>query len=547
MTALLLGATLVVPLALLAACASPAWRDRMPKLLVLAPLPGLAAALFAADAAPWVIDADRLRFTIGLDRPAALLLGVVSLLWSLAGAYANAYLGEGPHAGRFSAWWLLTLAGSLGVFVAGDLVSFYLVFAMASLAAFGLVVHDGTAKAQRAAKIYLLLAVLGEIVLLLAFALLAEAAPGDSLAITDVLPALAHSPWRGLTIALLIAGFGLKAGLVPLHVWLPLAHPAAPMPASAVLSGAIIKAGIIGLIRFLPYDGSVGDWGCWLAAVGFVTAFWGVGVGITQSNPKTVLAYSSVSQMGVVAAVLGMGLVAGDAATTMNAAFYAAHHVLAKGALFLVVGVAALAWQRSLRLAVIVVAVVLALGFGGLPLTGGALAKAAVKDELGSGMAGALSALSAVGSTMLMLHFVHRLHASMPARGSDDGGRASPGLLLPGFGLAAMAVFLPWLLFGPVAGHPIADLFAPAALWSATWPVMIGMALAAAVVRWGGALPRIPEGDLLVPAERAAQATVPLGSLVAKLEGVLRSWPAAGLALLSIVALLGAALMSDLR
>ena len=69
------------------------------------------------------------------------------------------------------------------------------------------------------------------------------------------------APGRDLIIGLLLAGFGLKAGLVPLHVWLPLAHPAAPMPASAVLSGAIIKAGIIGLIRFLPRGGALPEWG----------------------------------------------------------------------------------------------------------------------------------------------------------------------------------------------------------------------------------------------------------------------------------------------
>lgn len=543
MTALLLSATLLVPLGLFAACISPAWRARMPKLLALAPLPGLAAALFAADAPPLVLDADHLRLTLGLDRPAALLLGVVALLWSLAGTYANAYLGREPDAGGFSAWWLLTLTGSLGVFLAGDLITFYLVFAMASLAAYGLVAYDGTPRAQRAAKIYLLLAVLGEIVLLLAFALLAEAATGASLAIRDVLPALTASPWRGLTIALLIAGFGLKAGLVPLHVWLPLAHPAAPMPASAVLSGAIIKAGIIGLIRFLPYDGGAGDWGLVLATIGFVTAFWGVGVGITQSNPKTVLAYSSVSQMGVVAAALGMGLFAGDAGTPMNAAFYAAHHVMAKGALFLAVGVAAVACRPSLRLALVTIAVVLALGFGGMPMTGGALAKAAVKDELGSGLVGALAALSAAGSTMLMLHFVRRLAAALPAA-TDADARVSAGLVLPCFALAALAVLLPWALFEPVGAGRLAELFTPAALWDATWPVLIGVALAAAVMRWGDALPRIPEGDLLLPAERAARAMVPLGSLVARLEGVLRGWPAAGLALLSIVALLGLALVS---
>ncbi len=267
---------------------------------------------------------------------------------------------------------------------------------------------------------------LGEAALLAGFALLAAFAPGDSLAIADVLPALAAAPLRDLAIAMLVIGFGLKAGLVPLHVWLPLAHPAAPMPASAVLSGAIIKAGIIGLIRFLPIEATPAGWGQVLAVLGFVTAFWGVAVGITQRNPKTVLAYSSVSQMGVVVAAIGMGLMGGIGTTPASAAFYAMHHVLAKGALFLAVGVAAMAGGRA-RWLVLGPAVVLALGFGGMPLTGGWLAKEAVKAELGSGLAGTLSALSAAGSTLLMLHFARRLAAGLA---EDAAARPPAGMMV---------------------------------------------------------------------------------------------------------------------
>jgi formate hydrogenlyase subunit 3/multisubunit Na+/H+ antiporter MnhD subunit len=158
-------------------------------------------------------------------------------LWLAAGLYAWRYLGSQPNAGRFAVWWLLTLTGSLGVFLAADLASFYLTFSLLSLAACGLVIHDGTPRALRAGTVYLVLAVVGEICLLMAFALLSAATPGATLAIRDAVALLPQSPWRGLTLALLVAGFGLKMGLVPLHVWLPLAHPAAPMPALAVLSG----------------------------------------------------------------------------------------------------------------------------------------------------------------------------------------------------------------------------------------------------------------------------------------------------------------------
>lgn len=533
MSAALLIATMFVPLLMLAACLSAGVRRVMPCLLWLAPLPGLAAALLAVGAPPLVLDADRLRFTLELGGPAALLLGVAALLWSAAGAYAAAYLERGPATERFACWWLLTLAGSLGVFVAGDLVTFYLAFAMVSLSAYGLVIHDRTARAWRAGSIYLLLAVLGEIFLLLGFAVLAVASPGDSIAIAEVTAALPVSPWHGATIALLILGFGLKAGMVPLHVWLPLAHPAAPMPASAVLSGAIVKAGIIGLIRFLPWDAGGPALGEALVVMGFATAFYGVAIGVTQANPKTVLAYSSVSQMGVVMAALGAGLAAGQGATPLDAAFYASHHVLAKGACFLAVGVAYAAGRQRMAW-VMAPVLLLVLSFGGFPLTGGALAKAAVKDQLGYGLLGMLSAISAGGTTLLMLHFARRLAAGMQEEGSWPGA----GLCVPWMGLTLAAMIVPWALF-PQVGD-LAEAMSAAALWKAVWPMAVGAALVPLLNR----LPAIPEGDVLIPAERAFRAaTGPLGRAAAGLERALNCWPQAGLALMLLLLAFGWALI----
>jgi len=321
---------------------------------------------------------------------------------------------------------------------------------------------------------------------------------------------------------------------VPLHVWLPLAHPAAPMPASAVLSGAIIKAGVIGLIRFLPGDGGVADWGVVIAALGFVTAFWGVAVGITQANPKAVLAYSSISQMGVVAAALGIGLAAGT--DPVGAAFYASHHVLAKGALFLGVGVAA-ACGRRWAWVVLAPALALALGFGGLPFTGGALAKAAVKDTLGAGLVGALATLSAIGSTVLMLHFVRLVSGTLA---NDAAARPTAGLLLPWLALAVASQALPWAMY---PGDSI-DALGGEAFWAGLWPVLVGSALFLALRRWGDQLPAIPEGDVLLAAERGLRRAAPLGALVARCEAPLRAWPAAGLALLGLAVLFGAAMFA---
>lgn len=530
MTALLLLATPLAPLLLLGATAVPGWRDRVAGLLWAAPLPGLACAVFAAPDAMLVLDA-RLRIGLAIDAPGALLLGAASLLWCGAGVYARAYL-AGPGFVRFAAWWLATLSGSLGVFVAADLIGFYLAFTLASLPAWGLVMHDRTAQALRAGALYVLLAVLGEAALLAGFALLAATAPGESLAIADVLRAAGASPLRDVTIALLVVGFGLKAGLVPLHVWLPIAHPAAPMPASAVLSGAIIKAGVIGLLRFLPTDATPAGWGEALVVIGFVTAFWGVALGVTQRNPKAVLAYSSVSQMGVVAAALGMGIAGGIAATPVAVAFYALHHVLAKGALFLAVGVSACS-AGAARAWVLVPALVLALGFGGLPLTGGWLAKEAVKAELGSGLVGVLATVSAAGSTLLMLHFVRRL-----AFAQDAAARPARALLLPWLALAAAAVLLPWALF-PGA---LAQVLAPGSLLKALLPVLAGAALLLPLMRWGAALPDPPAGDILVLARHLHGIAARTGNALARLEAGLRAWPAAGLALLVLTLALGAAL-----
>ena len=516
----------LLPVLMLLALILPGARVAVMGALWIAPLPALLIAPLAMGTS-LVLYPGGINITLLLDAPGALLLGGAALLWSAAGVFARAQLGSGPAAQRFAAWWLLTLAGCLGVFIAGDLLSFYLAFAVVSLAAFGLVAHDGTEKARRAGALYLLLAVVGEIALLLAFALLHGRAGIESVAIADVAPVLRTTPGGVVIAVLLILGFGIKMGLMPLHVWLPIAHPAAPAPGSAVLSGAIIKAGVIGLIRFLPFDGVPAPDGVWLAALGFATAYWGVAMGLTQRNPKTILAYSSVSQMGVVAATLGMGLTLGLAETPSDAAFYALHHMLAKGALFLGVGLA-LAMGPAGRALVLPLAFLLALGFGGLPPTGGALAKAAVKPELGEGLAAAAAMLSAFGSTALMLHFVQRLRAVMAEAPVE---RLHWGLGGPWLVLALAALLLPWALYGIATGK------APEGLWSISTiaPVLAGAAFALFWNRLLQRVPEVPAGDVLVFAERGSPWRDAAARAVVRLEDATRPWPVAGMALMLLI------------
>jgi formate hydrogenlyase subunit 3/multisubunit Na+/H+ antiporter MnhD subunit len=529
----LLAATLALPLAMLAACLSRHWRNRLPALLAFAPLPAVAAALNEFGGTTLVLPRALLGLTFVLDRSGAMLLGASALLWIAAGAYAAVYLRGHPDSGSFTVWWLATLTGSLGIFIAADLMSFYLFFTLVSLAAYGLVVFDGSAEAKRAGAVYISLAVLGEALLLMGFVLLAAADPNGSLLISDAAASFATSPWHNATLAFLILGFGLKIGLVPMHVWMPLTYSAAPIPAAAVLSGAAVKAGIV-FIRFVPFEPARPSWGVALATVGFFSAFYGVAIGITQSNPKTVLAYSSVSQMGLLAAVIGIGLTAGDASVATPAIFYAVHHTLVKGGLFLAVGVGALTRARGLWL-VLLPAAVLALGLGGLPLTGGALAKLAIKSSLGDGVAGALAALSSIASTVLMFHFLQRLKSNAP---QDPHASAPAGLVVPWLAIAFAAVALPWALYPRIVGGSFYDALAPKELWAALWPVLVGGLLSVGLRRRANWLPRIPAGDVLIFAERTTPAARNLAAAMEGIDRRLSEWPVAGVLFVALTIVL---------
>ncbi len=534
----LIAAALIVPLAMLAACVSARWRARMVDLLPAAPLPALlAAVLSGGDASLSLQPALGTAFVV--DVPGAMLLGAAALLWIAAGAYATSFMRPDPGRGAFGVWWLLALVGNIGVLMVADLPSFYLFFAVGGLSAYGLIAHDETATSRRAGVIYIGFALLGEALLLMALVLLSTAGHEGTFLVRDAVAGVAQSPSRDIILALVVAGLGLKIALVPLHVWMPIAYTAAPIPAAAVLSGAAVKAGVIGLLRLLPLDAAIPDWGLPLAVLGIVSAFYGVAIGITQTNPKAVLAYSSISQMGLIAVAIGTGLANGDGATASAISFYAAHHVLVKGGLFLAVGIVLATGARP-AWTVLVPAAVVALGLAGLPLTGGWLAKIAVKPGLGSGWIGSLAALAAAGSTLLMLHFLQCL-SRLPHGARSE--RVPSGLLLPWLAIALASAAVPWALY-PLATHqPYATVLSLDALWDGAWPIMLGVAMAWALRAFRVAIPAVPAGDVVVAYEAAIR-TVGRGSTVlSAADRMLRSWPVASAGLLAIAAVLAATLV----
>lgn len=442
----MIGAAILLPLLLVV--------FRRGWLMPVVPLPALALALAgpAADSFPALLMGIELR----LDGTGRLMLGVTAGIWAVAGTIAAR---EGRRH-RLAGFWGLTLAGNLGVCVAADAVTFYLAFAVVSLAAWGLVIHDRTPEALRAGRVYLVMAVVGEVALLSGLMLVLPGAANWGLEAVRA----AAGPWAA---GLMLAGLGLKAGMLPLHVWLALAHPAAPVPASAVLSGAIVATGAFGIAAMVPPSA-----GGVLMGLGFAGAFAAALYGLTQADVKAVLAYSTISQMGLVLALIGAG--AGPVAM-----LYAAHHGLAKAALFLSVAAGrAGAWMAALA----------ALSLAGAPLTGGAVSKAAGKAAL-PGWAEMALALSGVGTTLVLV-WALLLLARKPARPGVSTGLAVAAL-------SAAALALPWALAPGLTGQAPGHALSNRALVDAAWPIGAGLALAGLGAMAGLRAPALPPGDLL--------------------------------------------------
>ena len=450
---------------------------------------------------PWLFLGARL----GLDETDALFLSFTALVWLVAGVFAYAWL-RGSDRHRFFVFFLLSMAGNLGALVAQDLPGFYACFALMSFAAYGLVIHSGSARAKHAAQVYIVLVLIGEAALLVA--MLMAAGHVGSADFAGIRAGLARLPDMDLVIAFAVLGFGIKAGAPILHVWLPLAHPVAPAPASAVLSGTMIATGLVGWLRFLP----VGElmmpaWGAAFIIVGFGAAFYGAFVGLDQREPKVLLAYSSVSQMGIMTVGVGANLLAPAMADALvlAVAFFALHHGLAKSALFLGAGLAStdipgrrrtfLAWGLALP----------SLALAGAPLTSGTLAKSALLagdvtlPEHWSRLLHVMLPLTSVATTLLMARFL-ALIVSERGEGARHNTRLAWGAWVAA---VILAVTLPWALIPAGADQPTLQ-----SSLAAAWPLAVALLLASGglwIWRRAGrpAIPMVPAGDILAAFERS--------------------------------------------
>lgn len=493
-----------------------------------APIPALVLALTmdegGIELSWWLLGGDW-----RLDPSRRALLGFTALLWSLAGIYAWGYLAgqvrlarEGdPRAERrlqgMALLWPLTLAGNLLLIVAEDIASFYTGFALMTFAAYGLVVHEGSREAQRGGRAYLIMAVLGEGMILAG--LLWAAGSVGTLSLGGLREGVAASSQATAMATLLWLGFGVKAGVVGLHVWLPLAHPVAPTPASAVLSGAMIKAGLLGWWHTLPLGiVALPELGALALAAGLIAAFGAALYGVTQRHPKAVLAYSSVSQMGMMTALVGVGLMTPTLWPALAPALvlFAVHHGLNKGALFLGVGIT----EHPPRLPAWLLWSLLALPALSLSgaLASGLPTKWAFKSGLyDAGWGGVVSLLSwaAVGTTLLMARALWcQAHAWREAR-HEDGPPATTSMTLSWGLCVLLAATGPWWLALPVAttgAVSVGDMPPLAELPGLVWPALLGGSIAVLSVvagnldpRWRerfSGVERLPPGDLWCLYER---------------------------------------------
>ncbi|MFO1303467.1 MAG: hydrogenase 4 subunit B [Burkholderiales bacterium] len=311
-----------------------------------------AVALTAIDGAPRTLSLPLglpdLPFHLRLDALSAYFLVILGAVSAAVSIYSAGYFrsSEGTPPGLICFQYHMFLAAMALVLVADDAYLFMVAWESMALSSYFLVTTEHRIpEIRRAGFLYLLIAHVGAIAILLCFGVL-QGGTGDYTFEGMRAQHLAGA-WPSIAFFLALLGFGAKAGLLPLHVWLPEAHPAAPSPVSALMSAVMLKTAIYGLLRvtFDLLHTQVWWWGVVALAVGLVTALFGVVFAAVQSDMKRLLAYSSIENIGIIAAGIGLTILfhAYDkhllAAISLTAVLYhCLNHAFFKSLLFLATG-----------------------------------------------------------------------------------------------------------------------------------------------------------------------------------------------------------------
>lgn len=469
--ALILSLAAGTPLLMAALCCTPL-QNTVARFLPLATIPAFLAALTTplnvTIGVPWFFMGSH----IGLDETGHIFLCLTAFVWFLTSFSCHSLLKNDKKRLRFLIFFLTAMAGNFGLILARGMLGYYLFFAVMSFAAYGLVVHKETTDAIKAGRIYLILVMIGEVALFTALIIMAHNT--GSLTIKDI----AGISYHPLTLTLLFIGFGVKIGALPFHSWMMPAYQAAPIPAATALAGAMVNAGILGWLRFLP----LGQISCQQKALFFIVAgalaaLYGVIIGLNRQQAGAVLGCSSISQMGLITVIFGLGLLSRDAglSATPVLIIYVVHHSLAKSSLFFAYD---LAEKQDNTLSHLQMAAILlpALALAGLPLTSGAIAKTAFKDlAVGLGepwysLSRFFLPLTAMGTTILMFHFLTILK-HIKGTGTSDNVVSRVIFSISLFGAATIL----WLW--PLAGNSATHSLAKTTLLQTLWPVIGGYLL----------------------------------------------------------------------
>ena len=423
----------------------------------------------------------RASFLPGIDLvlradPVPLLFVFLSaLLWLTTTVYAVGYLADDRHRSRFFGFFSLCVAATVGVALAGNLVTFLVFYELLTVATYPLVVHQGHARARAAGRTYLLYTVTGGAVVLVGVVWLQHLAGTVAFGQTDVLAGLAVEHRGALTaiFVLLVAGMGVKAALVPVHAWLPQAM-VAPAPVSALLHAvAVVKAGVYGIVRVV-HDLYGGDLASELGVVtpltvaASVTIVYGSLVALVQDDLKRRLAYSTVSQLSYIVlgvTVIGLTSVAGGLAHLVHQGVMKVTLFYCAGNLSRALGVTKVSEMRGVgrqQPVTMLAFSVAALGMVGVPPTVGFV----TKWQLGLGAAEAGQAwviAVLVASTALnaayFLPVVVRAWLPGPEAAADAAERPrlrleiDPWLLLPPVATGSSVVWL-----GVLSGVPLSPI-----------------------------------------------------------------------------------------
>lgn len=319
---------------------------------------GLLAAVFGCLAgfsvlldAPAVVDITGpfafAHFVLRLDALSGLMVLVISALAAVSSIYSFAYVREyeGRGIGAMGFFFNLFIASMVLVVVADNAFWFLVFFEMMSLASYFLVIFDQDEEAVSAGFIYFFVAHAGSVAIMIGFFLMANAA--GSLDFSDFRANRPGELAGSIAFVLALIGFGAKAGMIPLHVWLPRAHPAAPSHASALMSGVMIKIGIFGILK-VGVDllgGGVLWWGITVLVLGAISSVLGVIYALAEHDIKRLLAYHSVENIGIIMMGVGTGMIGLATNQPLVAVlgllaglYHLVNHAVFKGLLFLGAG-----------------------------------------------------------------------------------------------------------------------------------------------------------------------------------------------------------------